>query len=133
VPLEGNVYLEDKHCVYCIIRDMVSGTKGWTWIQEVKNKDSRAAIKHLQSHYDGPSARTRRVQDAKETLKACHYKSKTTFKFQTYVSVLKDCFATLADDEHPVTERNKIDILLDRIQNVGLASAILTISMLPML
>ncbi len=129
-PLEGPVYLEDKRCIYCIIRDAVFGTKGWTWIQDVKNEDGRSAIKHLCNHYDGLGARTCRVQDAKETLKACHYKLETTFQFQSYVSVLKDCFAMLADDEHPVTKCNKLDYLLDNIQNVSLASAISNISMM---
>ena len=50
--------------------------------------------------------------------------------FEHYVSILKDCFATLSDDEHPVTERNKIDYLLDGIQNASLASAISNISMM---
>jgi len=57
-PLEGDVYLEDKRCVYHIIRDAVLGTKGWMWIQEGKNEDGRAAIRHLRNHYDGPGART---------------------------------------------------------------------------
>jgi len=99
-------------------------------MQDVKNKDSRSAIKHLRNHYNGPSARTHQVQDAKETLKACHYKSEITFQFQSYISILKDCFATLADDEHPVTKHDKLDYLLDGIQNVSLASAISNISMM---
>jgi len=128
-PLEGPVYLEDKRRVYRIIRDTVSGTDGWTWMQDVKNEDGREAIKLLRDHYDGPGARTRRVQDAKERLKVCHYKAETTFPFERYVSVLKDCFATLSDDERPVTECDKIDYLLDGIQNASLASAISNISM----
>jgi len=59
VPLEGPVYLEDKQCIYRIIRDAVLGTEGWTWMQDVKNKDGRIAIKHLRNHYDGPGAQTR--------------------------------------------------------------------------
>jgi len=47
--------------------------------------------------------------------------------------MLKDCFATLADDERPVIEHDKIDYLLDGIQNASLASAISNISMSVML
>jgi len=128
-PLQGPSYLEDKRRVYRIIRDAVSGTDGWIWIQDVKNEDRRLAIKRLRDHYDGPGASTQRVQDAKERLKVCHYKSETTFPFERYVSVLKECFATLEDDECPITERDKIDYLLEGIQNVGLTSAISNISM----
>ena len=44
--------------------------------------------------------------------------------------VLKDCFATLEEDEWATTERDKLDYLLDGIQNTGLAVAVSTISML---
>ena len=56
VPLDGPIYLEDKRCVYCIIRDAVSRTDSWTWMQDIKNKDGREAIKLLQDH-NGPGAR----------------------------------------------------------------------------
>jgi len=51
------------------------------------------------------------------------------FAFERYVSVFKDCFATLEEDERAITERNKLDYLLDGIQNTGLAAAMSTISM----
>ena len=46
-PLSGTPYLEDKKRVYRIIRDAVSGTDGWTWIQDVRNEDGRQAMKRL--------------------------------------------------------------------------------------
>jgi len=39
----------------------------------------------------------------------------------------------LADDKHPVTKCDKLDFLLDSIQNTSLASAISTIGMMAML
>jgi len=68
-PLYGTAYLEDKKRVYQIIRDAVSGMDGWTWIQHVRNEDGRQAIKCLRDHYNGPGAKTHRVQDAKERLR----------------------------------------------------------------
>jgi len=133
VPLDGPIYLKDKRQVYHIIRDAVSRINGWTWMQDVKNEDGQQAIKLLHNHYNGPGARTRQVQDAKERLKICHYKAETNFPFKRYVSVLKDCLATLSDNEHLVTERDKIDYLLDGIQKASLALAILNISMMAML
>jgi len=65
-PLRGTAYLEDKKWVYQIIRDTISGTNGWTWMQDVWNKDGHQAIKSLQDHYNSPRAKTRHVQDAKE-------------------------------------------------------------------
>jgi len=128
-PLHGTPYLEDKKRVYRIIRDAISGTDGWTWMQDVRNEDGRQAMKRLRDHYDGPGAKTRRVQDAKERLKICVYKNETTFSFERYVSVLKECFATLEEDERAITERDKLDYLLDGIENTALAAAVSTISM----
>jgi len=56
-PLDGPIYLKNKRYVYHIIRDTVSGTDGWTWMQDVKNEDGREAIKLLRDHYNGPGAR----------------------------------------------------------------------------
>jgi len=90
-PLYGTPYLEDKKRVYCIIRDAVSRTNGWTWMQDVQNEDGKQAMKCLHDHYDGPRAKTHCIQDAKEQLKICAYKNETTFQFKHYVSVLKEC------------------------------------------
>jgi len=46
------------------------------------------------------------------------------FLFEQYVSVLKDCFVTLEEDERAITECDKLDYLLDGIQNMGLAAAV---------
>jgi len=95
----GSKYASDKQRIYRIIRDAVSGTDGWAWIKDVHSKDGRAAINKLQEHYDGPGAKTRRVQEAKEQLKICHYKNKVTFSFEKYVTSLKECFDMLNKDE----------------------------------
>jgi len=51
-------------------------------MQDVRNEDGRLAMKRLREHYDGPGAKTCRIQDAKECLKVCVYKSETTFSFE---------------------------------------------------
>jgi len=45
------------------------------------------------------------------------------------VTQLKECFDILKEDEWPITERDKIDHLLDEIQCQQLASAVSNISM----
>jgi len=102
--LHGTAYLEDKKRVKCIIRDVITGTNGWMWMQDIQ-KDGRQAMKCLHDHYDSPSATTHCIQDAKECLKICVYKNKTTFSFEKYdVSVLKECFATLEEDKRAITK-----------------------------
>jgi len=130
-PLRGAAYIKDRQKVYSIISDAVSGSDGWTWIRNVKDEDGRMAMLKLRDHYDGAGSRTRRVQDAKERLKTCHYKSERSFSFDKYVSTLKDCFDTLEEDERTSSERDKIDALLDGIKCSQLASAISNISMNP--
>jgi len=70
------------------------------------------------------------IQDAKEWLKICISKSETMFSFKQYVSVLKECFAMLEEDEWAITEHDKLDYLLDSIQNTSLPAAVLMVSML---
>jgi len=132
-PHTGPTYIADRQKVYGVIRDAVSGSDGWTWIRDIKNEDGREAMIHLRAHYDGAGSKTRRVQEAKDRLKTCHYRSELHFTFDKYVTMLKDCFATLEEDERPVTERDKIDYLLDGIQCSQLSSAISNISMNPAL
>jgi len=81
-PLNGMAYLEDKKCMYHIIRDAISSTDRWMWMQDVHNEDGRQAIVRLQDHYNSPGAKTHHVQNAKEWLKVCVYKSKMTFSFK---------------------------------------------------
>jgi len=52
-----------------------------------------------------------------------------TFLFEHYVSILKACFATLEEDKRTITEQDKLDYLLDSIQNTALAAVVSTISM----
>jgi len=129
-PLYGTPYLEDKKRVYCIIKDVVSRTDGWTWMQDVWNEDGRQAMKCLHDHYNGPGAKTCCIQDAKECLKICAYKNKTTFPFEQYVSILKECFASLEEDKRAITKQDKLDYLLNIIKNMALATAVSMLSML---
>jgi len=127
---QGPSYLVDKKWVYQVIRDAVSGTDGWTWIQDIKNKHSRLEIKCLQDHYDGPGPKTHCVQDIKERLKVCVYKSEITYSFEQYVSILKECFATLEDNERAITKWDKLDYYSTVFKNMVLAMAMSMISML---
>jgi len=119
----------DRQKVYQIIHDAASGSDGWAWIRNVKNEDRCLTMLKLREHYDRAGSKTCHVQDAKECLKSCHYKSKMTFSFEKYVMALKECFDTLKEDEHPITKHDKIDYLLDGIQCQQMSSAIPTISM----
>jgi len=103
-PLQGEAYIKDRQRVYSIISDAISNSDGWTWIRDGKDEDGRMARLKLQDNYDGTGSRTRRVQDAKEQLKTCHYKSEMSFTFDKYMSSLKDCFDMLNEDERPITE-----------------------------
>jgi len=78
-PHRGPAYMADRQKVYSIIRDAVSGSDGWVWMRDVKNEDGRTAMAKLCEHYDGAGSKTRQVQDAKDHLKSCHYKSEESF------------------------------------------------------
>jgi len=65
-PLYGGDYELDRQTVYRIIRAATSDTDGWAWINDIKDENGRQAMMNLWSHYDGPAAKSRQVQDAKE-------------------------------------------------------------------
>jgi len=132
-PLQGNTYQVNNKKVYHIICDAVTNTNGWAWIKDVPGKNGCLAMSRLREHYDGPVAKTRLVQEAKDRLKMVHYCSKVHFTFEKYVTMLKECFNALKEDDRGILEWDKIDYLLDGIQCQSLALAVSSISMNPAL
>jgi len=86
-------------------------------------------MQKLREHYDGAATRSRRVQEALEKLKICHYKSEMSFSFDKYVTTLKDCFATLEEDDEGRTDKDKVGQLLNGIQCTQLSAAVSNLNM----
>jgi len=107
----------------------LSSVQGIAWMREVKNEECRMAMQKLREHHAGAATRSRRVHEALEKLKICHYKSEKSFSFDKYVTTLKDCFATLEEDDRGRTDKDKVDQLLNGIQCTQLSAAVSKLNM----
>src|SRR5687767_5228093 len=85
----------------------------------------------LKHHYEGTDTRNRRGEDAQECLNQCHYKSETTFTFEKYTCMVKDCSDTMVESEEILTECQKMTRYLKGIQCPQLAPVVSKINMDP--
>lgn len=65
------------------------------------------------------------MEIATHKLKILHYKNKQLFTFKRYITSLKDCFDELEDGGEGLTERQKVDKLLEgmNLSNTELIAA----------
>lgn len=88
-------------------------TDAWSWIKPYeKGEKGRAAFLALDRYYSGPGEVNKRVAYAKAQLKKAHWKSETSYPFETFVSNIRSAFATLdrvSDEKY--SERKKVEYL----------------------
>ena len=128
----GNAFKFDKKRVYTILKQFLANTDAWQWIQaHDESQDGRMAMKALRDHYDGPGSKMKRLANANQSISTLHYTQEHTFSFEKYITKLKGAFNILKDNEEPKTEREKVRLMLQKIQsnNVQIQSAISTIAM----
>ena len=96
-----------------------------------ENQYGKMAMKALRDHYDGPGSKMKRLANANQSISTLHYTQEHTFSFEKYITKLKGAFNILKDNEEPKTEREKVRLMLQKIQsnNVQIQSAISTIAM----
>ena len=139
VRLQGKRFQKDNTKVWNILKSLVIDTDGWTWIEEYDDprNDGRAAMKALISHYDGPGEKEKRIAEARATLQNVHYRSeKHAVNWEVYVTKLKEAFTTLSDNGHKKEEDEKVDIMLDHIDQyapLSVQTAITNVRMNPVL
>jgi hypothetical protein len=116
--LEGTVFNKDNRKVFGIIKQSVAETPNWDWIKTLNRaQDGRAAIQMLRAHFDGPGEVEKRTADANQSLEALHSVNESKFPFSGYATALNAGYKTLEEAGEPVTERNKVSIMLKGIRN----------------
>ena len=78
----------------------------------------------LRRHYAGEGNSTRRISDAKKIQSTLHYKSERALLFSKFLDTLQRMFTIFEEENEPLTERAKVDELLTKVQNSGLAVAV---------
>ena len=91
-----------------------------TWIQEYNARgDGRLAVQAFKRQYEGAAATNNREVLSKAKVTQLHYKDEAVFSFERFVSELKDAFDGCGLF---YTEKQKIDMLLEKIQPTSKAS-----------
>jgi hypothetical protein len=78
----------------------------------------------LRKHYAGKGNSTRRISDAKKIQNTLHYKTKQALPFNKFLDSLQKMFTIFEEENEPLTEHAKVDELLTKVQNSGLAAAL---------
>ncbi len=115
-PLVGAAFDTDNTSVHQILTELTTGTDADHWIRDHRRtQNGRAAWQALCGHYDGAAEGDKRVTVARSDINIVHYRNESSFSFEKYSTKLKKAFSTLAQYGQPKSEREKVDILLSRI------------------
>lgn len=117
-PHQGANFKTDNNQVYRIIKSKVIGTDILKWITPYdKRQDGRGAMNQLRLHYDGPGQTQRKITQAEAQIESLHYKSEQAFSFEKFITKLNGAFQVLEENGEALTERRKVTIMCDKIQN----------------
>ena len=114
-PLEGFIFKLDSKRILAILKDLCLNTGAETWFRNITC--GRKAMKALQTHYDGPDERHKRIEEACARISQTFYKHEGTFTFEKFTTILQDSFAILEKYGEPVYEREKLKLLFTKSLN----------------
>lgn len=124
-PLEGQYYLADTRRVHTLLIGFLHGENTESWIRSIaRYQDGRRDMIALRRHYAGEGNSTRRIGDAKKIQASLHYKSERALPFHKFLDSMQKMFTIFEEEGEPLTERAKVDELLAKVQNSGLAAAV---------
>ena len=124
-PLEGQYFLADSRRVHQLLHGFLQGEHTESWIRSIaRYQDGRRDMTELRRHYAGEGNSTRRISDAKKIQSTLHYKSERALPFSKFLDTLQRMFTIFEEENEPLTERAKVDELLTKVQNSGLAVAV---------
>ena len=124
-PLAGQYYIADARRVHNLLLGYLQGENTESWIRSIARfQDGRRDMVALRRHYAGEGNSTRRIADAKKIQNTLHYKTERALPFNKFLDSLQKMFTIFEEENEPLTERAKVDELLTKVQNSGLAAAV---------
>jgi hypothetical protein len=124
-PLAGQYYIADSRRVHNLLLGYLQGENTENWIRSIaRYQDGRRDMIALRRHYAGEGNSTRRISDAKKIQNTLHYKTERALPFNKFLDSLQKMFTIFEEENEPLTERAKVDELLTKVQNSGLAAAL---------
>ena len=117
-PLEGVVFQTDNKKVYEILKSKLVGTDNYEWVVKYnRSMNGREAMAALRRHFDGLGEKKKRINQAEASLASLHYKSEQAFPFEKYITKLNAAFQILEDFKEGYSERKKVQMMCDKINN----------------
>lgn len=115
--LKGASFNQDNRTVFQVLKNCALKTPAWAWIRRLDSSENgRLAFAKLSKHYDGPGEVRKRIATAKKQIADIHYKSEGSFSFESYITKLKGAFEVLEECDRPITEAEKVEIMVKGIQ-----------------
>lgn len=115
--LKGPSFNQDNRTVFQVLKNCALKTPAWAWIRRLDaSENGRLAFAKLSKHYDGPGEVRKRIATAKKQIADIHYKSEQSFSFESYITKLKGAFEVLEECDRPITEAEKVEIMVKGIQ-----------------
>ena len=119
-PLHGPAFQHDDKMVHHILMGFLAQTEGHEWVKAVEALESgRATMTALCNHYDGPTAKRKRIAEAEHKLETAFYLSEAKMTFETFSSILAGAFQALQENGERYTEKKKVTLLLQKMKGAG--------------
>lgn len=123
--LDGPIFTADNRTVAQLLLPLVLDTDAYEWCSShLTRRRGRDAWLALTTHYNGKAEGDRRLTGARDTVERLFYRSETSFTFEKFSTKLKAAFDTLDKYGEPKSDREKVAILLKKVTNDKLNSAV---------
>jgi hypothetical protein len=128
-PHVGHEYNQDNRAVWKMLRKVMHGGPGWTWIDEFsRQQDGRAAYLAIKRRFLGQDERIAIKEKAVSTIHSLHYNGLArNFTFDDYCNRMQQAFTDLRIHGEPQTEEQKVRQFLRGIKDQRLEVYIATI------
>ena len=95
------------------------------WIQPIHcQKNVRAYMLALSSHYQGEGNTTRRIREATRIRETLHYRNERALSFASYLSKMQHMFTLFKENEETYSDAMKLRFLFDSSKYPQLTSAV---------
>jgi hypothetical protein len=121
----GQYYTQDNKAVWAIIRTVMHGGPGWSWVQPyARTQDGRGAYEAIKAHYLGESFQSRTKAEADKILDTAFYDGRArNFTFERFCEKLQTAFADLEENGEEFPDTRKVRKLLQAIRDPALEHA----------
>jgi hypothetical protein len=122
-PLTGLVFDADALKVHQLVQGFVQGETAETWVKpHERRKNGRVDVASLTAHYGGEGNKMVLIQEAETLRKNLTYKNERSMSFEKFLTSMQAMFNGFGNNDEPYTESQKVRLLFDKVEHLGLKS-----------